>query len=151
MLRMLDAGAKFPNFELIDQDGKVHTFASLAGSKTVIYFYPKDDTSGCTLEACGFRDRLQEVPGAKVFGVSPDDQKSHRKFADKFGLNFPLLVDEDHKLAESLGIWVEKSMYGKKYMGIERTTYLLDETGTITKMWRKVKVDGHVAEVLAAL
>ena len=148
---MIDLGDKFPSFSLGDQNGETHTLQSLAGAKAVIYFYPKDDTSGCTMEACEFRDRLTEIPGAKVFGVSPDNQASHAKFAKKFGLNFPLLVDTDHKLAEELGIWVEKSMYGKKYMGIERTTYLLDENGVVAKVWRKVKPEGHAAEVAKAV
>jgi peroxiredoxin Q/BCP len=146
---MIDAGDNFPPFELSDQDGKTHTLESLKGSPTILYFYPKDDTSGCTLEACAFRDEMPRFTGAKVFGVSPDGVKSHRKFADKFSLNFPLLADEGHQLAEALGIWVEKTLYGKKYMGVERTTYLLDEEGRIVEVWRKVKPEGHAQEVLA--
>lgn len=148
---MLESGNPFPNFSLAAQDGKTYSNAELVGSPSVIYFYPKDDTSGCTVEACEFRDRLQEIPGAKVFGVSPDGIKSHTKFATKFDLNFPLLADEEKELAMALGIWVEKSMYGKKYMGIERTTYLLDSSGKIAQVWRKVKPEGHAAEVLKAL
>ncbi len=117
----------------------------------VIYFYPKDDTPGCTVEACDFRDMFPHIPNVKVVGISPDNSKSHRKFVDKFGLNFTLLADADHQLAESCGIWVEKSMYGKKYMGIERTTYLLDENGVIFKVFSKVKPEGHAKEVLASL
>ncbi len=148
---MLTEGATFPDFSLNDQDGQSWTLADLAGSKTIVYFYPKDDTSGCTKEACEFRDAMPQFSGAKVFGVSPDNEKSHRKFIDKFSLNFPLLADSEHALAEACGVWVEKSMYGKKYMGIERTTILLDEAGKVLKIWRKVKPEGHAAEVLAAL
>jgi peroxiredoxin Q/BCP len=148
---MVEEGQPFPDFSLSDQDGNVVTKSSLAGHKAIIYFYPKDDTSGCTVEACEFRDVLPKVQGAKVFGVSPDDAKSHQKFMAKHKLNFPLLVDSDHALAERLGIWVEKSMYGKTYMGIERTTFLVDEQGIVRKIWRKVKPAGHAAEVLAAL
>lgn len=148
---MLDEAASFPSFSLPDQDGNVVDSNSLRGQKVVVYFYPKDDTSGCTAEACEFRDRLTDIPGAKVIGVSPDSSKSHRKFADKYGLTFTLLADTEHSLAEACGVWVEKSMYGKKYMGIERTTFLLDESGVITKVFRKVKPQGHAAEVIAAL
>lgn len=147
---MIEEGSAFPAFTLEDQDGTVHTEAELKGKKVVIYFYPKDDTSGCTAEACGFRDELGQFEGIPVIGVSPDPVKSHRKFADKYSLNFPLLADVEQKLATACGIWVEKSMYGKKYMGIERTTYLVDD-GRVAKVWRKVKPDGHVQEVLAAL
>jgi thioredoxin-dependent peroxiredoxin len=148
---MIDSGHDFPAFSLSAQDGKTYANADLNGSPSVVYFYPKDDTSGCTKEACEFRDRLSDIPGAKVFGVSPDGIKSHTKFAEKFNLNFPLLADEEKSLATALGIWVEKSMYGKKYMGIERTTYLLDADGKVAKVWRKVKPEGHAAEVMSAL
>jgi peroxiredoxin Q/BCP len=148
---MIEEGNLFPDFSLPDQDGKTVTLDSLKGSKAVIYFYPKDDTPGCTVEACDFRDAVPKISGARILGVSPDDTKSHRKFVDKFGLNFTLLADADHAMAEALGIWVEKSMYGKKYMGIERTTYVLDESGVITKIYRKVKPEGHAEEVLSAL
>lgn len=147
MNQMLELGQNFPEFNLIDGEGNFHSSESIKGQYSVIYFYPKDDTSGCTVEACGFRDRLSDIEGAKVFGVSPDDQKSHKKFADKFNLTFPLLVDQDHKLAEACGIWVEKSMYGKKYMGIERTTFLVGPQGQIVEIWRKVKPEGHAEEV----
>lgn len=150
-MMMLTEGQAFPDFSLSDQDGNTITQEDLKGSKSVIYFYPKDDTPGCTTEACGFRDRMQEVPGARVLGVSPDSAKSHRKFADKFGLKFTLLADTEHSLCEACGVWVEKSMYGKTYMGVERTTFLLDENGLITKVFAKVKPQGHAEEVLAAL
>lgn len=148
---MIEEGAQFPDFSLADQDGNVHTLDSLKGSKTLIYFYPKDDTTGCTKEACEFRDSLPQFEGVKVIGVSPDPVKSHRKFVDKYDLNFPLLADENKELVESLGIWVEKSMYGRKYMGVLRSTYLLDEDGKIAKIWSNVKPEGHAAEVLSAL
>lgn len=148
---MLKEGDSFPEFSLSDQDGNAVTNADLKGHKSVIYFYPKDDTPGCTVEACEFRDLGPSYPGAKVIGVSPDNAKSHTKFIKKFDLNFPLLADTDHKLAEACGIWVEKSMYGKTYMGVERSTYLLDEEGRIEKIWRKVTPKGHAEEVKAAL
>ncbi|MCW5938869.1 MAG: thioredoxin-dependent thiol peroxidase [Fimbriimonadaceae bacterium] len=145
------AGETFPDFSLVDQDGATHTLESLRGSSTIVYFYPKDDTSGCTTEACEFRDLVPRFAGAKVFGVSPDSAKSHKKFADKFGLNFPLLADTEKELATAAGVWVEKTLYGKKYMGVERTTFLLDADGRITKVWEKVKPAGHAEAVLAAL
>lgn len=148
---MLNVGDSFPSFSLPDQSGKVHTLDDLKGEKSVLYFYPKDDTPGCTVEACEFRDNLPKFEGVRVFGVSPDDEKSHVKFISKFNLNFPLLADKGAKLSTAAGVWVEKSMYGKKYMGVERTTFLLDESGKIEKIWHKVKPDGHTAEVLAAL
>jgi thioredoxin-dependent peroxiredoxin len=148
---VLTEGSPFPIFSLLDQDGNSVTNEALLGKKSVIYFYPKDDTSGCTVEACGFQERLSDIPGAAVFGVSPDNTKSHRKFADKFGLKFTLLADTEKSLAEACGVWVEKSMYGKKYMGVERTTFVLDEKGTVTKVFIKVKPTGHAAEVIAVL
>lgn len=148
---MLEAGQPFPEFSLPDQDGKTWTNADLAGQLTIVYFYPKDDTSGCTAEACEFRDLLPKFTGARVIGVSPDSVKSHRKFVDKYALTFTLLADEDHALADACGVWVEKSMYGKKYMGVERTTFLVGPDGKVTKVWNKVKPQGHAEEVLAAL
>ncbi|AIE87716.1 thioredoxin-dependent thiol peroxidase [Fimbriimonas ginsengisoli] len=148
---MIEEGAQFPDFSLSDQDGNTVSLADLKGRRAVIYFYPKDDTTGCTAEACEFRDVVPTVEGARIIGVSPDGVKSHRKFVDKYGLNFTLLADEGHELADQLGIWVEKSMYGKTYMGIERSTYVLDPNGKIEKIYRKVKPQGHAAEVLAAL
>jgi len=148
---MLNEGSPFPSFSLQNQDGNLITNSALAGQKTVVYFYPKDDTSGCTVEACCFQEKLPTIPNAKVIGVSPDGVKSHRKFADKFSLSFDLLADTDHALAEACGVWVEKSMYGKKYMGIERTTFVIDENGIVTKVFTKVKPAGHAEEVIAAL
>lgn len=148
---MLEAGQSFPDFSLTDQNGETVTLDSLKGSKTIVYFYPKDDTPGCTVEACEFRDNLPKFKGAKVIGVSPDSAKSHTKFIGKFSLNFPLLADTDKSLCEACGVWVEKSMYGKKYMGVDRTTFLLDENGIVEKVWSKVKPQGHAKEVLAAL
>ena len=148
---MIEPGVPFPGFTLQDQDGNVVTNLDLRGSKTIVYFYPKDDTSGCTVEACEFRDALPRFEGAKVIGVSPDSPKSHTRFVAKFGLNFTLLADVDKKLAEACGVWVEKSMYGKKYMGVARTTFLLDEEGVVLRVWQGVKPPGHAAEVLAAL
>ncbi len=148
---MLTVGEPFPDFSLADQDGQNHSLAGLRGTKFVMYFYPKDDTPGCTVEACEFRDMAQDIKGAKVFGVSPDPVKSHRKFADKFSLPFPLLADTDQTLCKSVGVWVEKSMYGKKYMGVERTTFLVDEQGIVSRVWNKVKPAGHAAEVAEAV
>lgn len=148
---MIEVGSQFPEFELEDQHEKRISLSDLRGQKVVVYFYPKDDTSGCTVEACSFRDRLPDIKGAVVLGVSPDNVKSHKKFAEKFALNFSLLADTDHTLAEKVGVWVEKSMYGKKYMGIERSTFLVDPTGKVTKIWRKVKPQDHADEVVAAV
>lgn len=148
---MITVGASFPEFSLADQDGNGVTKQELLGQAAVVYFYPKDDTPGCTVESCEFQERLSDIPGAKVFGVSPDGTTSHRKFADKFGLKFTLIADTEHALAEACGVWVEKSMYGKTYMGIARTTVLLDATGTVTHVFEKVKPQGHAAEVIAAL
>ncbi|MBL8047912.1 MAG: peroxiredoxin [Chthonomonas sp.] len=141
----------FPAFSLVDQDGKTWTNQDLIGRPTVIYFYPKDDTPGCTKEACDFRDNLQGLGNAQVLGVSPDPVKSKAKFASKHSLNFPLLADTEKALCEALGVWVEKSMYGRTYMGVERSTYLLDREGNIAREWRNVKVPGHVAEVARAV
>lgn len=147
---MIEAGQDFPDFSLADQTGKVWTKNDLKGAPAVLYFYPKDDTSGCTVEACEFRDQMPQFEGVRVFGVSPDAEKSHKKFVDKFTLNFPLLADPEKSLLEATGVWVEKSMYGKKYMGVERTTVLIDADGKVVKVWNKVKPAGHAAEVLAA-
>ena len=148
---MIDVGDRFPDFKLQDQNGGTLTLSDLRGLKTVVYFYPKDDTSGCTAEACEFRDAMPDISRARVVGVSPDNVKSHRKFVDKYNLNFTLLADVDHTLAEACGVWVEKSMYGNKYMGVDRTTYIVDEDGVVRHVWRKVKPLGHAAEVQAAL
>jgi peroxiredoxin Q/BCP len=148
---MLKVGDAFPEFSLNDQDGNLVTKQSLLGQRSVIYFYPKDDTPGCTTEACEFNEARPQFGNAKVYGVSPDNEKSHKKFADKFTLAFTLLADTDHTLAEACGVWVEKSMYGKKYMGVERTTFIVDEEGNVATMYEKVKPKGHAAEVLTAL
>ena len=138
----------------IDQDGdeREYTLKDFAGQRLVLYFYPKDNTSGCTQEACDFRDNMNRLTSkAVVIGVSPDNIKRHKSFQEKQNLNFILLSDTEHKLAEAFNVWVEKSMYGRKYMGIERSTFILDEKGNIEKEWRKVKVKGHVDEVLEYL
>ena len=135
----------------IDVDGieKEYSLNGLKGQKVILYFYPKDNTSGCTQEACDFRDNINRLTSfATVIGVSPDSIKSHLKFKEKQSLNFILLSDPEHKLAEAFKVWVEKSMYGRKYMGIERSTFVLDENLNIIKEWRKVKVKGHVDEVI---
>ena len=135
----------------IDIDGieKEYSLNDFKGQKVILYFYPKDNTSGCTQEACDFRDNINRLTSfATVIGVSPDSIKSHLKFKEKQGLNFILLSDSEHKLAEAFNVWVEKSMYGRKYMGIERSTFVLDENLNIIKEWRKVKVKGHVDEVI---
>ena len=139
----------FPDFNLPDANGVQVDKASLLGKPTILYFYPKDDTSGCTLEAKDFSLLIAEDPSVNVIGISPDSITSHAKFIKKYELSVRLLADEQHEFAERLGIWVEKSMYGKKYMGIERTTYLLDSKGVLVKVWNKVKVPGHAEEVLA--
>ena len=138
----------------IDIDGieKEYSLNDFKGQKVILYFYPKDNTSGCTQEACDFRDNINRLTSfATVIGVSPDSIKSHLKFKEKQSLNFILLSDPEHKLAEVFNVWVEKSMYGRKYMGIERSTFVLDENLNIIKEWRKVKVKGHVDEVIEYL
>lgn len=138
----------------IDKDGneKEYSLADFKGKKLVLYFYPKDNTPGCTQEACDFRDNFNRLtPLATVVGVSPDSIKSHKGFQEKHELNFTLLSDPEHKLAEAFEAWGEKSMYGKKYMGIIRSTFLIDENGNITKSWKNVNVKGHVDEVVDAL
>lgn len=149
----LEEGTKVPAVTLTADDGSKVKLADLKGSPVVLYFYPADDTPGCTKEACAFRDRSAELKelGAKVYGVSPDGVASHVKFRDKYKLNFPLLADPDHKVAEKFGAWREKNMYGKKSMGIVRSTFLIGPDGVIKRMWRSVKVDGHDAAVIAAL
>lgn len=144
--------AKFPAFSLPGSDGRVHKSKDLKGQPYIIYFYPKDMTPGCTTEACDFRDNMAKLKraGVQVLGVSPDPVDRHNKFIDKHDLNFVLLADEDKKLIEKAGLWVEKNMYGKKMMGVLRSTFLVDADGNIFKEWRKVKVKGHVDEVLEA-
>ena len=144
--------AKLPAFSLPGTDGRTWSNKDLAGGTWVIYFYPKDSTPGCTTESCDFRDAAPALAkaGLKVLGISPDSIKSHHNFIAKQELNFVLLADEQHLLAEALNVWVEKSMYGRTYMGIERSTFLVGPKGEILNEWRKVKVTGHIAEVLAA-
>jgi peroxiredoxin Q/BCP len=148
-----DEGKAAPAFTLSDDRGNQVRLADLKGSPVVLYFYPKDDTPGCTREACAFRDRSAELAalGAAVFDVSPDDAESHARFRDKFALNFPLLVDTGHRIAEKYGAWREKNMYGKTSMGIQRSTFLIDSAGKIARIWKQVKVDGHDEKVLEAL
>jgi thioredoxin-dependent peroxiredoxin len=148
----IDAGDKAPGFTLpADGGGKV-SLKDFKGKTVVLYFYPKDDTSGCTAEACAFRDAMPDFSKvtAQVIGISRDPVKSHDKFKEKYGLTFPLLSDEDGAVCEAYGTWVEKSMYGRKYMGIERSTFLIDGKGVVRAAWRKVKVPGHAEEVLKA-
>jgi peroxiredoxin Q/BCP len=146
-------GSKAPPFTLPDGSGGQVSLKDLRGRKVVLYFYPKDDTPGCTKEACSFRDNLGRLQkkGASVVGVSVDGVASHRKFTEKYGLTFPLLSDESKSLVKKYGVWKEKNMYGRKYMGVERTTFVIDEEGTITHIFPKVKVEGHADEVLAVL
>lgn len=149
----LDAGDKAPSFSLKDAQGSTVKLSDFKGKPVVLYFYPKDNTPGCTREACDFRDKYSALKkkGAVVLGVSPDSDKSHQKFADKYSLSFPLLIDADHTVAESYGAWGEKTLYGRKFMGLIRSTFLIGPDGKIAKAWRKVKVDGHVEQVLAEL
>jgi peroxiredoxin Q/BCP len=150
---MLEAGKKAPKFSLASDDGRKMSLDDFKGKKVVLYFYPKDDTSGCTTQACEFRDNWKSVQGAGavVLGVSPDGVTSHGKFKGKYELPFPLLADEDHAVAEAYGAWGEKSMYGRKYQGILRTTFIIGTDGRIEKVFPRVKPKGHAAEVLAAL
>jgi peroxiredoxin Q/BCP len=150
---LIDPGKKAPAFALKDQHGKTHRLSDYEGRPVVLYFYPKDDTPGCTQESCDFQARLPTLKTSKavVLGVSILDEKSKAKFADKYDLTFPLLADADHAVAEKYGVWQEKSNYGKKYMGIARTTYLIGPDGKVQQRWDKVKVNGHADEVLAAL
>ena len=149
----LVAGAKAPIFSAPDQTGKVVSLGDFAGKTVILYFYPKDDTPGCTVEACSFRDEFAvfKKKGAVILGVSPDSQKKHTTFIEKFSLPFPLLADEDHKIAEAYSVWVEKSMYGRKYMGMERSTFVIGPDGKLKAVYRKVKPAEHTAEVLANL
>src|SRR3569623_393727 len=149
----IEEGLKAPEFSLAADDGAKVKLKDLRGNPVVLYFYPRDDTPGCTKEACAFRDRQRELHklGAKIYGVSTDDVASHVKFRDKYQLNFPLLADVDHQVAEKYGAWREKNMYGKKSWGIQRSTFLIDAEGVVRKVWKKVSVDGHDEQVLAAL
>ena len=150
---MIEPGKKAPSFSLPDQQGEMHSLADYAGQPVIIYFYPKDDTPGCTKESCAFQDHLPKLKKSKaaVLGMSVLDSASKAKFAKKYDLTFPLLADEDHAVMDKYGVWQEKSMYGKKYMGVARTTYLIGPEGQVVKRWDGVKVDGHAEEVLAAV
>lgn len=153
MATELKVGDKAPEFSLPDQDGKKVTLKDLKGRQVVLYFYPKDDTPGCTKEACSFRDSLGPIKkaGAVVLGVSLDDGSSHQRFIAKYGLPFSLLSDEDGAVSKAYGVYKQKNMYGKKYWGIERTTFVIDPAGRLKAVFNKVKVDGHLDEVLAVL
>jgi len=149
----LKVGDKAPDFTLPTGSGELLSLKQMKGKKVVLYFYPKDDTSGCTKEACSFRDNIKVIQkkGAVVIGASIDSAESHQKFSSKYNLPFTLVSDEEKELVRKYGVWKEKSMYGRKYMGIERTTFVIDEKGVITHIFPKVKVDGHTEEILALL
>ena len=149
----VETGQKAPAFTLTADDGSKVRLSDLKGKPVVLYFYPRDDTPGCTKEACAFRDQKAGLKklGAVVLGVSTDSIESHGKFRDKYDLNFPLLADVDHAVAEKYGAWREKNMYGKKSMGIQRSTFLIDPAGKVAKVWKAVKVDGHDGQVLETL
>lgn len=148
----IEAGVNAPDFTLPTDGGSSVTLSALKGRTVILYFYPKDDTSGCTAEACSFQEALPDFSGAGavVIGVSKDSPSRHDKFKAKYSLGFTLASDEEGRVCEAYGVWVEKSMYGRKYFGIERSTFLIDGQGRIARVWRKVKVTGHAAEVLAA-
>lgn len=150
---MIEINQSAPDFELKDSGGNLHKLSDYRGHPLVLYFYPKDDTPGCTVEACEFRDdySVYQDAGAKILGISPDDEKSHTKFKQKFDLPFTILADTDHTVSELYGVWAEKNMYGRKYFGIKRTTFLIDSYGKILRIFENVKPKGHSTEVLAAL
>lgn len=150
---MVQLGEMVPDFTLPASNGKEVSLSDFRGKKVVLYFYPKDMTPGCTTEACDFRDQNEQMKelGAVVIGISPDSIKSHEKFIEKHGLPFLLLSDEDHRVAEMFGVWKLKKRYGREYMGIERSTFLIDENGVLREEWRDVKVNGHVDEVLKSV
>jgi peroxiredoxin Q/BCP len=151
-MALVDIGKKAPAFTLKDQNGKTHRLSDYAGHPVILFFYPEDDTSGCTKEACDFRDHLPKFKSGKaaVFGISILDEASKAKFATKYDITYPLLADASHEIAEKYGVWQQKSLYGRKFMGIVRTTYLIDEDGKVARRWDKVGVDGHAGEVLEA-
>jgi peroxiredoxin Q/BCP len=150
---MVDPGKKAPAFTLKDQNGATHSLSDYAGRPVVLYFYPKDDTPGCTAESCAFQDNLPKFKPSKavILGASILDEKSKAKFASKYKLTFPLLADADHAIAEKYGVWQEKSRYGRTYMGIVRTTYLIGPDGKVARRWDNVKVEGHAEDVLSAV
>jgi peroxiredoxin Q/BCP len=149
----LSVGDKAPTFSLKNSEGKTVKLSDFKGRKVVIYFYPKDNTPGCTKEACGFRDDFAQFKkkGIEVIGISPDDEKSHQKFATKFELPFTLLADPDHEVADKYGVWAEKNMYGRKYWGIKRTTFIIDEEGKIQEIYGKVNTDTHSKDILKTI
>lgn len=153
MTEWIEEGQEAPSFTLASDDGEEVDLEELRGRPVVLYFYPKDDTPGCTKEACAFRDRKEEIEetGAVILGVSPDDVDSHAAFREKYDLNFPLLADTDHRVAEAYGAWREKTLYGKKTEGIQRSTFLIDRDGVVRETWKRVRVEGHDQEVLEAL
>ena len=150
---MLTIGATAPDFHLNNEEGKTISNAGLEGQRFVLYFYPKDDTPGCTKQACGFRDNLPAFNklNVPVFGISADDEKTHGKFVKKYNLNFSLLADHEHSISDAFGVWVEKNMYGKKYFGIQRSTFVIGANGKIEQVWPKVIPETHAEEVLAYL
>ena len=150
---LIDPGRKAPAFTLKDQNGKPHRLSDHAGQPVVVYFYPKDDTTGCTKEACAFQATLPSFDKSKavVLGISILDEASKAKFASKYGLTFPLLADADHAVAERYGVWQKKSLYGRSFMGIVRTTYLIDSSGRVSRRWDNVKIDGHAEAVREAI
>ena len=152
-MSLLAVGTQAPEFTTTDQDGKTHTLSDFNGKKVILYFYPKDNTSGCTKEACAFRDNFAKFRqlNVEILGVSIDSEKSHKSFVQKYDLPFTLLADTDKRLVEAYGAWGEKSMYGKKYMGTNRVTYIIDEAGKIAAVFPKVKPDTHADEILAVL
>lgn len=152
-MALLEVGDKAPDFTTVDQDGQRVKLSDFRGKKVVLYFYPKDDTPGCTKEACSLRDSWSAFRRRKieVLGVSAQDEKSHKKFAEKFSLPFRLLADAERKIVEAYGVWGEKSMYGRKFMGTNRVTYVIDEKGKIAAVWPKVKPEGHAEEILKAI
>jgi peroxiredoxin Q/BCP len=151
-MSLIEPGKKAPAFALKDQQGNTHRLSDYAGHPVIVYFYPKDDTPGCTKETCDFQAQLPTLEPAKavVLGISILDEKSKAKFASKYDISFPLLADADHAVAEKYGVWQEKSRYGRKYMGIARTTYLIGADGKVAQRWDNVKVEGHVDGVVAA-
>jgi peroxiredoxin Q/BCP len=150
---VVNEGDCAPPFDLVADDGSQVRLGALKGQKVVLFFYPKDDTPGCTIEACEFRDDSErfDAEGALILGVSPDPVSSHVRFKRKYDLAFPLLADEGHQIAERYGVWKEKSMYGRTYWGVERSTFLIGEDGTVLRVWRKVRPQGHAREVAAVL
>lgn len=147
----LETGAPAPAFTLLDQKGTEVSLEGFAGRKVLVYFYPKADTPGCTTQACGLRDILGDIGATSVIGISPDKPEKQAKFDTKYGLGFPLLSDPDHLTAEAFGVWVEKSMYGKKYLGVERSAFLVDEAGTLAEVWYKISPKDTPTKLMQAL